>query len=210
MRRVFLATLAMATGLAQAQVFYAGDPFTTFSNQFTLGLSSEQNTLVTDSKVYERFTITTTTVMSGAFGHFILNGFTPATAYFELRTGMSNNNCGTLIAASISTVSIGNGPFVLGGFYPFTPVSGGTSFVQSKRISMPFSFVLAPGTYEFTLVPMGSGLGRAYALSTLGSNGIGGTVNDGLSWIDSTLWGFICDEVKTLLGSPTDFSLGIS
>lgn len=203
------ALLALA-GLSRSQPipFYAGNPIVSAT-----GLSCEQSGLVTDARVYEQFTIPVASSYNQIYGNFMITpGYTVTQAYWEIRVGVSPGNGGILIIAGISPVTISLGPTILAGNYPFQPLMGtGMSFKATTKVLVNTGgFVLAPGTYQFTLVPMSGGnVGRCYSLSTNGAGGVGNGVGDGISYYDSSFWGYSWLDAQTAFGGPKDFSLGI-
>jgi hypothetical protein len=95
-------------------------------------------------------------------------------AQWEIRTGLSPGNPGTLIAS-------GSGVPVLTptGFITQVGPTGGPEPVGRVELDVP-DFLLPPGNYwlGFSIGDVGAGLG-GFVAETVGANGIGGPLNDG-------------------------------
>ena len=109
-------------------------------------------------------------------------------AIWEIRTGCSVGNEGTLVAAGATTTPTVT-PTGRSGF-------GLTEFmVEVSGINV----TLAPGTYWLSVTPLGDGTGHSFNTTTSGANCVGTPCgNDGMSWFDS-------------VGpfDPRDFSMGV-
>lgn len=139
-------------------------------------------------------------------GHFISAGGVPITgvtyAQWEIRTGVSTGNAGTLVAS-------GSG----------VPVLNSTSFT-SQIIGYPVpdpvarveidvaDFALAPGNYwlGFSIGDAGAGVG-GFIAETVGTGGVGGPLNDGNAFYfqgDGTTnpWNYV--DVTSTWGGPMD------
>ena len=100
---------------AQAQLWYNGDI------NGVNALSSERNTVVSQSMAYDNFVVTGAGwTINSVFGNFLAN-FAWSTADYEIRTGVSVGNGGTVVASgsgfAASQVATGNTAF---GFTEYT------------------------------------------------------------------------------------------
>lgn len=207
-RMVWVAAWGAALLLARpaGAQFYAGDPNGVY------GLSCERNTLVSDARVYEQLVVPVTFVSSQMVGCFARS---PAAGnvsqvYWEVRTGMAVGNPGTLIATGVTPAATTHFGWMFGS-YPMQPLLGGGMMpsVQIVQISTPLALALAPGSYQITMSPIGIGQGRYYSCSTSGLNAIGGSVNDGVAYMESPFWGYPVIDSQTVFGTGVDFSLGL-
>ena len=142
---------------AQAQLWYNGDM------NGVNALSSERNTVVSQAMVYDNFVVTGAGwTINSVFGNF-LAGFTWSTADYEIRTGISTGNGGTLLFSGsgvvASQVATGNTAF---GMTEYTATISG------------LSIFLNPGTYWLGIPPVGTGNNgsdRAFVATTSGTGG---------------------------------------
>jgi hypothetical protein len=66
------------------------------------------------------------------------------------------------------------------------------------------------GTYWVTVAPIDAGQGRAFVSTTSGLNGIGDPLGNGMSFFDSTFFGFNFEPVENVIGPGTwNFALGV-
>jgi len=186
-----LALLAVSAKGASAQLWMNGS-FDGFS-----ALSSERNTVVVDSRVYDNFVVSGSGwLVTSIFGDY-LTDFEAATAYWEVRSGLTLGLGGALLYSGTNDVI---GMTDLGDAFGYNRVLytvGGFS-----------PFLLAPGEYWLTIAPIGNGTGRAFVTTTDGSNGIN-AVTDGRFFWDSPYFGqTFTDEFEE--GVLTDFSYGLN
>ncbi|MGZ4814012.1 MAG: PEP-CTERM sorting domain-containing protein [Terriglobales bacterium] len=133
----------------------------------------------------------------------------PGSAYWEIRSGMSNGNGGSLIAS-------GTGADIV------TPTGrGGFGYTEYQNLVSGLNINLAPGQYWFTVVPVApNDGGRSFNSNTFGLNGIGSyTPNDefwdsaffGCSYCDPNSQGafpaFSGGVIGTIVSSPEPSSL---
>lgn len=110
-------------------------------------------------------------------GHFFsfgqLNGSVIGSAYWEIRTGMSNNVGGTLVASGAGAIAVYATSFTQGG-----------SAVWGVSVDVP-NFALPAGSYWFGLaigtVTSDPNEAQWFVTSTVGANGIGGPLGDDVS-----------------------------
>jgi hypothetical protein len=197
------ATFALnTTAIAQAppgSLWYNGD-----WNQFN-ALSNERNTIVSQASVYDDFNITggpmwnvTAVFSDNAFQSMVVTG-----ADWEIRTGVSNGNAGTLVASGTT-----NSPTV-------TPTGrsgiGGTEYmVEVTGLNLTLSALPAGQHYWLNVTPVGNGSGRSFDTTTSGTNCVGTPCgNDTNSWFNSTFFGVFFGPASNQVGSPADFSMGV-
>ncbi|MBP6571817.1 MAG: PEP-CTERM sorting domain-containing protein [Gemmatimonadales bacterium] len=179
---------------AQAQLWYNGDM------NGVNALSSERNTVVSQAMVYDNFVVTGAGwTINSVFGNF-LAGFTWSTADYEIRTGISTGNGGTLLfsgsGVAASQVATGNTAF---GMTEYTATISG------------LSIFLNPGTYWLGISPVGTGNNgsdRAFVATTSGTGGSNATI-DGVSFFNSTFFGANFGNADGQTGLPSDFSYGV-
>jgi hypothetical protein len=109
-------------------------------------------------------------------------------AIWEIRSGCSIGNPGTLIASGFTAA-----PAV-------TPTGrSGFGYLEYTVEVTGLNVTLAPGTYWLSVTPLGDGTGHSFNTTTSGANCVGTPCgNDGNSWFDSA-------------GpfDPRDFSMGV-
>jgi hypothetical protein len=161
--------LLMLTWAAPARadviLYYAGDHDP--NNPNANGLANENDAIVsgspTGASTYENFVVSGQPwTVSALFSNNLIQ-FTPTSAYWEIRQGMSEGNGGTLVASGTT-----NSPVV-------TPTGrsdfGYTEFTVEVT---GLNLVLAPGTYWLTVTPENlQAAGRSFNSNTFGLNAIG-------------------------------------
>jgi hypothetical protein len=189
-----LALLALKADGASAQLWKNGsfDGFT--------ALVSGQNTALADSRVFDNFIVTGTGwFVTSVFGDY-LTDFDAETAYWEVRSGITQGLGGTLLLSGTSPVigvtDLGDALgfsrvlYTVGGFTPF---------------------LLTPGEYWLTIAPIGHGDGLSFLTTTDGSNGINAVSDSKFFW-DSPGFGQVFSneffDGETLVQS--DFSYGLN
>jgi hypothetical protein len=152
------------------------------------------NTVIGNSLVYDDFMVTgggwvVTSVWSNN-----LMSYSTTQASWEIRSGMSDGNGGTLVAS-------GTGP--------------ATQTLTGRQYSVPeytiqvsgLNVSLAPGTYWLNVSPIASGSGGSYNSMTSGANAIGQPAgNDGNSLWTSVHYGY---PGYTARYGGYDFSMGV-
>ncbi len=174
---LFAMLFAMTATFAYAQgcpvesgyscAFYAGDLDLNDPNQN--GLANENDAIVGGSPygaaTYQNFQWSGGSVTGLASNN--LSGLNPATAYWEIRSGVSEGNGGTLIASGTGATSnqaTGRADF---GFNEYTNFVGG------------LSVSLGAGQYWMAVVPQDPGnANRSYNSDTDGLNAIGAQTNN--------------------------------
>ncbi len=176
-----VASLAIPASTASAaSTWYSGDPYlaSTAWPQYTENLSPV-NTNQQLALTYDNFTWAPSAggVVDVVGGHFhsfnTIGGSVIDTAYWEIRTGMSNNVGGSLVFSGSGVVSTFVTAFTQGGFA-----------VWEVKVDVP-NFTLALGNYWFGLAIGTTSLDPNatswFVASTSGTNGIGGPLGDDLS-----------------------------
>jgi hypothetical protein len=186
-----MSVAVIAPAPAQITLFYNGD----FDG--VNGLANERDTTVSAAAVYDDFVVpvgeiwTLTSVYSNN-----LMSTVPVSADWEIRSGVSAGNGGTLVAS-------GNGAAT-------TTATGRSGFgLDEFTISTPVGVVLGSGTYWLMVRPVDSGAGRSFVSTTSGANSVGAIGNNGNSFFDSTFFGTNFEPAGSVLGADADFSMGV-
>lgn len=168
-----------------------------FDNQN--GLASERNTVVSDARTYDNFSLPTGyNVVTGLLGQFYLtNELVGAPVYWEIRQDAGVGNGGTLIASGTAA----------GGSY--TAIGSGFGLtIYEIRVKIG-NVNLTPGTiYWMTMAPVGNGTGRAFVATTDGAGAIGSPIGGDDGLFDSTYFGISWGRAADLTGDG-DFSYGV-
>jgi hypothetical protein len=182
------------TAIAQAppgSLWYNGD----FNG--VNGLANERNTTISQAAAYDDFNVTApmwdvTAVFSNNLANTVITG-----ADWEIRTGVSEGNGGTLIASGTT-----NSPLV-------TPTGrsafGYTEYMVEVTGLNIFLPMLPSGQhYWLNVTPVGNGTGRSFNSTTSGVNCVGTPCgNDVNAFFNSTSLGTFFG------GQPYDFSNGV-
>jgi len=151
------------SAFADQLYFYSGDfdP----NNGNANGLANETDGIVSGSPygaaTFENFVVGSNITVSGLFTNN-LSQLTPATGYWEIRSGVSEGNGGTLIASGDGAVT--NNPTGRSGF----------GYTEYQNLVSGLSVSLAPGTYWYAVVPECSTcFGRSFNSNTFGLNQVG-------------------------------------
>lgn len=166
------------SAFADTLYFYGGDLNLNDPNQN--GLANETDAIVGGSPygaaVFQNFVAGSSINVSGLFTNN-LSGLNPSTAYWEIRSGVSEGNGGTLIASgtgATSNVPTGRSDF---GFIEYTNAVSG------------LSVALPAGTYWFAVVPNDPGnANRSFLSDTDGTNSVG-TQNSDQQFFNSAFFG---------------------
>jgi hypothetical protein len=166
------------------------------------GLANERNTIVSQAAVYDNFVVTSaggwivTSVFSDNLISTIVTGAT-----WEIRSGVSAGNGGTLVASGFTVTPV------------VTPTGrSGFGFTEFMVEVTGVQVFLLPGTYWLNVTPVGNGGGRSFDSTTSGTNCVGTPCgNDNNSFFDSTFFGFVFAPADGVIGlSPVDFSMGVN
>ena len=154
-------------------LFYGGDfdP----NNPNANGLPNENDALVHGdpygAATYQNFIYDGHSPITGLFtNNFIITNTVPKIGYWEIRSGVSEGNGGTLVASGTGVLT--NTPTGISDF-------GFPIFTDSVTFS---PMILAAGTYWFSVVPECSPTcgenSRSYNANTLGLNSVGTQINN--------------------------------
>ncbi len=132
----------------------------------------------------------------------ILGDVTPTDAYWEIRSGLSDGNGGTLLASGTSACT-----FTLTGAEPLG-VPEYTVDISGLNVT------LASGTYWLGIAPVDDGSGNFYDETTSSLNAIG-PADNGNSFFNSYDFGYtfssaVTDPSFPLGQGPVDFSMGVA
>jgi hypothetical protein len=137
-------------------------------------------------------------LVTGVFSNDLMSFTGTTQAYWEIRSGVSAGNGGTLVASGTDTATqtaTGRSGF---GYTEYTVEVDG------------LSLFLAPGTYWLTVAPVGPGSGNSYVSTTSGANAIGNPPgNDDNSFFNSSTFGANFTPASNYVGAPADFSEGV-
>lgn len=197
-RLLLLAALATASPAAAQTLVYQGD------HQGGTTCSTKGSSLATGCVMYDNITVGGDGWnVTGLFGHFYqpaVDGMAPWTsAFWEIRSGMSEGNAGTLLFGGASSV------------VSATQVATGRSFTGSATFEEYLAtlilpeFFLAPGSYWIGIAPVvietAASYVGAYASWTGGTGGINSQAdNKGIAWINGSQNYLVVDH---------DFSYGV-
>jgi hypothetical protein len=180
----FAATVASAPAGASGLLYYGGDLDQNGAN----GLANENDAPIPGSPygaaTYDNFVVTGPTWhVTGLFTNN-LSQLNPETAYYEIRTGVSEGNGGTLVYSGTVNVT--------------QTATGRSAFgITEYQDLVNVDFTLSDGTYWMSVVPLdpASG-GRSYNSRTVGLNGVGTHIAN-LDYFNS---GFLVGHVPWILG----------
>jgi hypothetical protein len=179
-------------------LWYNGDA------DFVNGLANERNTLVTQAAVYDDFNVTDTMWnVTAVFSDNLFESMTVTGADWEIRTGISEGNAGTLIASGTT-----NSPIV-------TLIDNSHQIpeymVEVTGLNVFLPMLPAGQHYWLNVTPVGNGTGRSYNTTTIGANCVGSPCgNDDNSFFNSTYFGVFFDHASNHVGFfPADFSDGV-
>jgi hypothetical protein len=160
-----------------------------------------------DGLVYDNFIVPTgmTYTITGVFSNDAVLDSLGTTAYYEIRSGVSAGNGGTLLTSGDSTDNTTN----TGLTFNF----GGLSYpIYTNEVNLPSSITLGAGTY-WLAVAADVGNQSNFIVTTSGANAIGTPPgNDGNSYFSSTFYGasFLPTTDPSIEGPGTwDYSMGI-
>lgn len=130
------------------------------------------------------------------------------TAFWEIRSGVSFGNGGTLIASGLSSPALQTPT----GRPPPPSLPPGYSEFEIRVTGL--NVFLAPGTYWLTVAPIGVGTGQGFVSVTTGTNALGTPAGNNNNSFATLGPGFGIDFVPSgsILGSPNDpdVSLGVN
>jgi hypothetical protein len=167
------------------------------------GLANERNTAVTQAAVYDDFNVTApmwnvTAVFSDNlfFGTLVVTG-----ADWEIRTGISEGNAGTLIASGTTS-----SPVVTLIECDFQQC---VSRVEVTGLNVFLPMLPSGQHYWLNVTPVGNGTGRSFNTTTSGANCVGTPCgNDQNAFWNSTYFGAYFTSTSNE-GQPYDYSNGV-
>ena len=198
---LFLATFAGAQCIAPC-IFYAGD--FDINNPNANGLANENDAIVGGNPygaaTYENFIIGGTTANVTGLYTNTLSMLSPASAYWEIRTGISEGNGGTLVAsgtgsgANFSQTPTGRSGF---GFNEYTDL------VSGLNIDLPV------GLYWMAVVPQDpNNANRSFLSNTFQHNQVGADIQN-LQFFNSAFFGANFTNANNQIGVAPAFSAGV-
>jgi len=152
-------------------IFYGGDLDLNDPNQN--GLGNENDAIVGGdpygAAVYQNFVVISGVQFLDGLATNNLSGLNPATAYWEIRSGVSEGNGGTLIASG--TAPTINQPTGRSDF-------GFNEYTNYVNLGYP-GVTLPPGTYWMAVVPQDPGnANRSFNSDTDGLNSVGSQISN--------------------------------
>jgi len=190
---VALLMVGLMVAPAQAEVLWYNGDFDGLN-----GLANEINSQVSQANVYDDFVVSGGNWLVDAVWSNNIMSFTGVSqALWEIRSGVSSGNGGTLIASGTDTATqtaTGNSGF---GYDEYMiKVSG-------------LNVSLAPGTYWLTVAPIGAGSGRSFNTTTNGLFAVGEPSGDNdNSFFNSSYFGNNFTQ-NYLEQGKSNFSMGI-
>lgn len=200
--------LACLSSTAKAD-WYAGDPSaTTLAPLAAFAWATNVPSPGYVAYTFDNFTWTNANggMVGSIGGHFVSAGNGPITgvtyAQWEIRSGVSVGNGGTLVAS-------GSGAAVLSATAFTSAMNGGPVSDPVARVELDVpDFVLAPGGYWLGFSIGDAGVGASgFVAETLGATGIGGPLNDGNAFYfqgdgSNNPWNWV--DVTSTWGGPMD------
>ena len=198
---VTAALVLNTTATAQAppgSLWYNGD-----FNQVD-GLPNERNTAVTQAAVYDDFNVTAPLGwnVTAVFSDNLIAPAPIIGADWEIRTGISEGNAGTLIASGTTSSPV------------VTPTGRGGLGLPEYMVEVTglnvFLPMLPPGQhYWLNVTPVGNGMGSSFNGTTSGMNCVGTPCgNDQNAFFNSTFFGTYFTSTSNR-GQPYDYSNGV-
>jgi hypothetical protein len=171
------------------------------------GLANERNTVVSQAAVYDDFNVTSPLGwhVTALFSDNMFTYGLPVTgADWEIRTGISEGNAGTLVASGTT----GSPLLIPTGRYFGNELIEYTVEVSQLNIFLP---MLPSGQhYWLNVTPVGNGTGRSFNSTTIGDNCVGTPCgNDDNAFFNSTTFGAFFDHTYNWCGGCVDFSMGV-
>ena len=195
--KAFLILIGAAIAISvQAQTeFYGGDPDGRASVASQVNGSSFK-----DVRVYDDFTLTAATTFDGVYGNFQdLGTVRGSSLSWEIRSGVSAGIGGSVVVAATSSSATA-------ALSALQLYGTNKSYLYNAAVSQ---ITLGPGTY-FLSVAVDGGDGNIFLEESSGTNGLGGPLNNGNSFINSPLHSINFANTTSLTGQQTsDFSMGL-
>lgn len=181
LRQVVLQVVATAT-LAGAVPMAAGAQTLSYNGEFdgVNAVNSSRGTALGNAMMFDNLVISGSfAAITGFFGEFLTNT-TWTTADYEIRTGVSAGNAGTLLfsGTGVSATQTATGRSAFG--------------LTEYRVSIAEGLLLAPGTYWLGIAPVASGSVFIDLSTTSGANGVNATL-DKVSFYRATATNYVTD-----------------
>lgn len=169
---LFLATLANAQCQDRGCLFYGGDFDINHANANALANETDGSFPGDPYGIatYQNWVVFQDSTVAGLFTNN-LSTLSPASGYWEIRSGISEGNGGTLIASGT-----GSGP----DFSHTATGRSGFGYNEYTDLVTGLNVDLSPGTYWFAVVPNDPNnmSGRSFNTNTFGLNSIGTQISD--------------------------------
>ena len=208
--RVALLALALTAAFALNTIAIAqAPPGSLWYNgdwNYVNGLANERNTLVSQAAVYDDFNVTAPLGwhVTAVFSDNIFLPFVPTItgADWEIRTGLSEGNAGTLIASGTT-----NSPVVT--LTGRMTLNFQEYMVEVTGLNVFLSMLPAGQHYWLNVTPVGNGTGRSWNSTTSGLHAVGSPPgNDQNAFFNSTFFGAFFTSTSNE-GQPYDYSNGV-
>jgi hypothetical protein len=196
-----LALLGTASPARAGIIWYNGD----FNGLDGLSNAQGNNVYGTNVATYDDFILTSTTTITGVFSHNLLNIGGAAndpipTAFWEIRSGVSANNGGTVVAGGTDAAT----KTPTGNFGVFSAYDEYSIEVDGLNVT------LGPGTYWLTVSPVLTTGGNSYNSTTSGANAVGSPPgNDQNAFLNAPDAGINFAPSSNFASDTLDFSMGI-
>jgi hypothetical protein len=168
-------------------------------------VANERNTAVTQAAVYDDFDVTAplgwhvTALFSDNFSN---TGITAAD--YEIRTGVSEGNAGTLVASGTTDSPV----ITLTGRSGFG--FGQESMIEVTGLNIFLPMLPSGQHYWLNVTPVGDGLGRSLNSTTSGFHCVGAPCgDDDNAFFNSTFYGAYFTNTLNLCSECHDFSMGV-
>ena len=208
--RVALLALALTAAFALNTIAIAqAPPGSLWYNgdwNYVNGLANERNTLVSQAAVYDDFNVTAPLGwhVTAVFSDNIFLPFVPTItgADWEIRTGISEGNAGTLIASGTT-----NSPVVT--LTGRMTLNFQEYMVEVTGLNVFLPMLPAGQHYWLNVTPVGNGTGRSWNSTTSGLHAVGSPPgNDQNAFFNSTFFGAFFTSTSNE-GQPYDYSNGV-
>jgi hypothetical protein len=159
--------LSGASGAGAALLYYGGDLDP--SNPDASGLPNEQ-ILAAQAATYDNFTVSGGDWdVTGLFTNNLIMNFDATLADWEIRSGVSEGNGGTLVASGTAT--------------PIATPTGRSFFgLTEAQVLVDVSLILAPGTYWVSVAPIDPNGSETFNSNSFGLNAVGTHTPDDDFW----------------------------
>ena len=191
---IVLSSFVLSYGYAAPILWYNGD-FDGIN-----GLANGINTTTHQANVYDDFIVPAFGWNIGTvWSNNLMNVRGVTQAVWEIRSGLSSGNGGTLIAGNT-------------GFATQTPTGrSGFDYSEYTIEVSGLNVFLSPGTYWLTVAPIDLGSGRSFISTTSGLNAVGMPSGDNdNSFFTADYWSRNFYPARLEIGTdPADFSMGV-